>query len=73
MVDGGLLAYEIELAEAYRLAAAQIATILAGARRADLPFLQQIKFQLIANVTAAQAIGLTLPPSLLLRTDEVIE
>jgi putative tryptophan/tyrosine transport system substrate-binding protein len=72
VVDGGLLAYSIELAEAYRLAAGQIADIFAGTRPADLPFLQQTKFQLIANATAAQAIDLTLPPSLLLRADEVI-
>jgi len=72
-VDGGLLAYSIELAEAYRLAARQIADIFAGAKPADLPFLQQTRFQLIANVQAAQAIGLTLPPSVLLLADEVIE
>jgi putative ABC transport system substrate-binding protein len=72
-VDGGLLAYSIELAEAYRLAARQIADMFAGAKPADLPFLQQTRFQLIANVQAAQAIGLTLPPSVLLLADEVIE
>lgn len=72
-VDDGLLAYSIELVEAYRLAADQIANIFAGAKPADLPFLQQTKFQLIANVRAAQAISLTLPPSLLLRADEVME
>jgi len=72
-VDGGLLAYSIKLAEAYRLAAGQIANIFAGAKPADLPFLQQTRFELIANLMAAQTIGLTLPPSLLLRADEVIE
>jgi putative ABC transport system substrate-binding protein len=72
-VDGGLLAYSIELAEAYRLAARQIADMFAGAKPGDLPFLQQTRFQLIANVQAAQAIGLTLPPSVLLLADEVIE
>jgi putative ABC transport system substrate-binding protein len=73
VVDGGLLAYSIELSEAYRLAAGQIASIFAGARPAELPFLQQTTFELIANVRAAQAMGLALPPSLLLRADEVIE
>ena len=73
VVDKGLLAYSIELSEAYRLAADQIANIFAGAKPDDLPFLQQTRFELIANVTAAQAIGLTFPPSLLLRADEVIE
>jgi putative ABC transport system substrate-binding protein len=72
-MDGGLLAYSIELAETCRLAAVQIADIFAGARPADLPFLQQTKFELIANVKAAQAIGLTLPPSLLVLADEVID
>ena len=72
-VDGGLLAYSIELSKAYRLAARQIADIFAGAKPADLPFLQQTRFQLIANLKAAQAIGLTLPPSVLLLADEVVE
>jgi len=71
--DGGLLAYSIELAEAYRLAARQIGDIFGGAKPVDLPFLQQTRFQLIANVQAARAIGLTLPPSILLLADEVIE
>jgi putative ABC transport system substrate-binding protein len=65
--------HSIELAGAYRLAAGQIADIFAGAKPADLPFLQQTRFELIANVAAAQVIGLTLPPSLLFWADEVIE
>jgi putative ABC transport system substrate-binding protein len=73
VVDGGLLAYAVDLSEAFRLAAGQIASIFGGTKPADIPFLQPTKYQLIANVKAAQAIGLTLPPSLLLRADEVIE
>jgi len=73
VVDGGLLTYATDLSEAIRIAARQIAAIFGGAKLADIPFVQPTKYQLIANVKAAQAIGLTLPPSLLLRADEVIE
>jgi putative tryptophan/tyrosine transport system substrate-binding protein len=73
VVDGGLLAYATDLSEATRIAVRQIAAILGGSKAVDIPFVQPTKYQLIANVKAAQAIGLTLPPSLLLRADEVIE
>jgi putative ABC transport system substrate-binding protein len=73
VVDGGLLAYATDISEVTRMAASQIATIFGGAKPVDIPFVQPTKYQLIANVKAAQAIGLTLPPSLLLRADEVIE
>jgi putative ABC transport system substrate-binding protein len=73
VVDGGLLAYAIDILEPPRLAAGQIAKIFDGTKPADIPFVQPTKFQLIVNVKAAQAIGLTLPSSLLLRADEVIE
>jgi putative tryptophan/tyrosine transport system substrate-binding protein len=61
VLDGGLLAYATDLSEAIRVAAGQIARLFAGAKPADIPFVQPTKFQLIANVKAAQAIGLTLP------------
>ena len=73
VLDGGLLAYATELSEATRLAAGQIVRLFAGAKPADIPFVQPIKFHLVANLKAAQAIGLTLPRSLLLHADEVIE
>ena len=73
IVDGGLLGYVIDLSEVTHMAARQIAAIFGGAKPVDIPFVQPTKYQLIANVKAAQAIGLTLPPSLLLRADEVIE
>ena len=72
-VDGGPLAYASDLSEVTRMGAGQIAAIFGGAKPVDIPFVQPTKYQLIANVKAAQAIGLTLPPSLLLRADEVIE
>jgi putative tryptophan/tyrosine transport system substrate-binding protein len=73
VLDGGLLAYATDLNEVIRVAAGQIARLFAGAKPGDIPFVQPTKFQLIANVKAAQAIGLTLPQSLLLSADEVVE
>ena len=73
VLDGGLLAYATDLSEVIRMAAGQIVRLFAVAKPADIPFVQPTKFLLIANVKAAQAIGLTLPPSLLLSADEVIE
>jgi putative ABC transport system substrate-binding protein len=71
--DGGLLAYSIDLVDTFRRLANQIASIFSGTSPGDIPFFQQTRFQLIANVKAAQAIGLAMPPSLLARADEVIE
>lgn len=73
VVDGGLLAYATDMSAVTRTSANQIAHLFQGATLAEIPFVQPIKFQLIANVKAARAIGLTLPQSLLLRADEVVE
>jgi putative ABC transport system substrate-binding protein len=73
VLDGGLLAYGPDLSEATRVAASQIVRLFAGTKPADVPFVQPTRFQFIANVKAAQAIGLTLPVALLQRADEVIE
>jgi ABC-type uncharacterized transport system substrate-binding protein len=72
-VDGGLLSYAPDFLDVNRLLAGQIANIFDGAKPADIPFQQPTNYQLVANVKAAQAIGLTLPPSLLSQADEVIE
>lgn len=72
-VAGGLAAYYIDLSEALRYAAAQIAEILRGKNPAEIPFHQPTKFQLVINTKAAQRIGLNLPPMLLALADEVIE
>ncbi|MBR0797530.1 hypothetical protein JQ615_19255 [Bradyrhizobium jicamae] len=73
VVQGGLLSYAPDFFEVFRLLGRQVANALDGMKPADIPYLQPTKYLFIANVKAAQAIGLTLPPSLLSLADEVIE
>lgn len=71
--DGGLISYGISMAEHFRRAAFFVDKVLKGARPADLPVEQPSKFELIINMQTAKALGLTIPPSLLVRADQIIE
>jgi putative ABC transport system substrate-binding protein len=73
VVGGALLSYGRNIPDQYRRVAEYVDKVLRGAKPADLPIAQAATFDLIVNLKTAKALGVTIPPSLLLRAEEVIE
>ena len=71
--DGGLLSYGVDRVDLFRRAASYVDRILRGAKPAELPVQLPTKFEMVVNLKTAEALGLMVPSSVLVRADEVIE
>jgi putative ABC transport system substrate-binding protein len=71
--EGGLLSYGVDQVDIFRRAAAYVDRILRGAKPGDLPVQLPTKFEMVVNLRTAKALGLAIPPSIMLRADEMIE
>ena len=71
--DGGLLSYGVDPVDNFRRAASYVDRILRGTKPGDLPVQFPTKFEMVVNLKTANALGLAIPPSIMLRADEVIE
>jgi len=71
--EGGLLSYGFDLVDTWRRAATYVDRILRGEKPGDLPVQLPVKYEMVVNLKTAKALGLAVPPSILLRADEVIE